>query len=86
MRAQRAAMTYYVLYETGEHGHHEPYDTIFEALAEYYQTISEGPTSAGEEVMLEVELGEIDEDNMWPLLTHSFEDDENTNNRTSKTS
>ena len=73
-------MTYYVLYETGEHGHHEPYDTIFEALAEYYQTISDGPTSAGTELLLEVELGEIDEDEeWWPLQTHSFEDDENTN-------
>ncbi len=73
-------MTYYVGYETGEHGPYETYDTIFEALAEYYQTINDGPTSAGTELLLEVEFGEIDEDDMCPLLLHSFEDDENTNN------
>ncbi len=69
-------MTYYVGYETGEHGHQEPYDTIFEALAEYYQTINDGPTSAGEEVLLEIELGEMDEDDMHPLLLHTFETDD----------
>lgn len=80
MRAQRAAMTYYVGYEGEQHGTYIDYDTIFEALAAYYQAINDGPTSSvassdttgDEEELIEVEFGETIDDEMEPLETHSF--------------
>lgn len=75
---------YYVLYEYDEDGYYEYFDTIFEALAEYYQTINDGPTSAGSDRLIEIEFGKIiftgENEEPEPLEDYTFNTDENTNN------
>ena len=63
---------FYVGYEDGEHMVIDYFDTIFEALAEFYLAIKEGPTYG----TIEIELGECVNDDLEPLETHSFGGDE----------
>ena len=70
---------YYVSYEWIEDGHYDYYDTIFEALAGYYQAINEGPTSGLDgSNLIEVEIGKVlftgENEEPEPFETHSFED------------
>ena len=69
---------YYVCTDDGDHSNEvSTQDHIFEALADYYGVINDGP----EEGELEVEMGywvikNNQRDDMEPLLYHSFEDPE----------
>ncbi|MDC0261212.1 hypothetical protein OAK65_03740 [Synechococcus sp. AH-551-N17] len=57
-----AETTYYVWFDTGEHSHQDYYESIFEALADYHQAILDGPNAAGEEQLVEVEFGYMEDD------------------------
>ena len=65
--------TYYVGYEDGRAMVIEYYDYIFEALASYYEAISEGPEEFN---LAEVEVGRCDSRmlNMEPMEYYLFSD------------
>lgn len=66
-------MNYYVWFDTGEHSHQDYYDSIFEGLADYYQAIIDGRNAAGEEPLVELEFGQMVDDDFEPLEYHEFE-------------
>ena len=70
-------MDYYVAVDDGDHQYIMSfYDTIFEALCSYYETIHEGPNTGMISPWLEVEMGEIiftgENEEQEPLLYHEF--------------
>ena len=70
-------MDYYVAVDDGDHQYiMSIYDTIFEALCSYYETIHEGPNTGMISPWLEVEMGEIiftgENEEQEPLLYHEF--------------
>ena len=70
-------MDYYVAVDDGDHQYiMSNYDTIFEALCSYYETIHEGPNTGMISPWLEVEMGEIiftgENEEQEPLLYHEF--------------
>lgn len=63
---------YYVWWEYEEDGYFENYDSVFEALADYYQAIIDGPNAAGTDPLVEMEFGEMFEEDFFPQQTHEF--------------
>ncbi len=65
--------TYYVWFEYEEDSYQDYHELVFEALADYYQAIIDGPNAFGEEPLVELEFGQMVNDDFEPLESHTFD-------------
>lgn len=65
--------TYYVWFEYDEDSYQDYHESIFDALADYHQAILDGPNAFGESPVIELEFGQMVDDDFEPLEHHEFE-------------